>query len=92
MTYRIAKQKLNKEGSIIKNARRKICANFTNMDSIKALNDFKIFLDNSGDKNFRYELVEALRWRHMAFGQWNEESKIWKISMEEQNGENAAET
>lgn len=91
MTYRIAKQKLNKEGNIIKNARRKICANFTCLDSLAALGDFKVFLVNSGNKEFRYELVEALRWRHMAYGQWNEESKMWKISMEEQNGENAAE-
>lgn len=82
MTYRIAKVKLNMYGEPIKGARRRECLNMYNISNQeKAINDALSFLNSiERDHSFRYELVEALRWKHVAFFKWSNFSNKWVIS------------
>ena len=82
MTYRISKQKLNMMGEPIKGARRKICLNMYNIpNNEKAINDALAFLNSSPelDHAYRYELVEALRWKHVCYFRWSAYSNKWIV-------------
>ena len=84
--YIISKQKLNKNGEIIKNARRKIVMKMHLPDSMRAISDALAYIKCCGDKQFRYEVSEALRWKHLIFIQWNEQRQKWE-EVNEQSSE-----
>lgn len=78
ITYVVTMQKLNKYGEPIKNAHRYMCDKFKESDPILAMHQFMNKCKQNGRKEYRYELSEALRWKHVMFYQWDEKEQRWK--------------